>query len=498
MAKLLQNSFARAIRESLLRFWRRDSTTRFVERCCTAWQGLLHKTEKAFDKTEPRSHDFAPALLRIHESPPSPIGRLVLRVLAGLLGVLFLWSVLGKLDIVSVAEGKLIPHTFLKIVQPAESGIVQEILVKEGEKVTAGQVLMRMDTAISEADIRSLGADYQRKMLTLRRIDAELAEGEFKTEPGDAAALFAEVEAQYIANRAALDASLAEEGSRLEKAKNDLLAAKEVRAKLADVLPYYQSQEEAFKTLAGQGYAGGLQASDKRRERVEKEQELRTQEHLIESAQAGVAESEKKIAQIVSDYRRRLYVERNEVQGQVEKLEQDIAKQEHRRDLLELKAPEAGIVKDLATHTIGTVTQPGTVLLTLVPLDEKLDAEVWISNQDRGFVNPGQAVKLKLAAFPFQKYGMVEGVVEHISADAADASGSPGQNAPAERNGRNAPLAYKALISLKKMTIPVEDRDQLLAAGMQVNAEILIGRRTVLEYLLSPVQKVVHEAARER
>ncbi|WP_415519761.1 MAG: HlyD family type I secretion periplasmic adaptor subunit [Desulfovibrio aminophilus] len=497
--RFLQRPFVRAIRDACCNLRQRKTIVRVVERCCSVWFTLREKTERFFDKTEPRNNDFAPALLRIHESSPSPIGRLVLRVLAGLLGVLFLWSVLGKLDIVSVAEGKLVPHTFLKIVQPAESGIVREILVKEGQTVAAGQVLMRMDTAISEADIRSLEADYERKMLTLRRIDAELAAAPaFKAESGDPPTLFTEIEAQFVANRAALEAALAEETSRLEKAKNDLLATKEVRAKLADVLPYYQSQEAAFNKLAGEGYAGTLQASDKRRERVEKEQELRTQEHLIESAQAGVTESEKKVAQIVSDYRRRLHTERNEVQGQLEKLEQDIAKQEHRRDLLELKAPGDGIVKDLATHTVGTVTQPGTVLLTLVPLDEVLDAEVWIPNQDRGFVAPEQSVKLKFAAFPFQKYGMIEGVVERISADAADSSGTTPQTNSVDRNARNTPLSYKAIVSLKKMSIAVDDHDQPLSAGMQVSAEILIGRRTVLEYLLSPVQKAVHESARER
>jgi HlyD family secretion protein len=174
-----------------------------------------------------------------------------------------------------------------------------------------------------------------------------------------------------------------------------------------------------------------------------------------------------------------------------------VAKQTHRKNLLELKAPNDGIVKDLATHTAGTVVQPGTVLLTLVPQDDILRAEVWVTNEDIGFVRPGQTVKLKLAAFPFQKYGMARGVVEHISADAADSS-TNNSAPPADRSGRSMPLVYKALVAIQSMSLEMSGERYKLSAGMQTNAEILLGTRTVAEYLLSPVQKAWHEAARER
>jgi HlyD family secretion protein len=158
---------------------------------------------------------------------------------------------------------------------------------------------------------------------------------------------------------------------------------------------------------------------------------------------------------------------------------------------------DTAIVKDLATHTAGTVVQPGTVLLTLVPKEETLRAEVWVSNEDIGFVRKGQVVKLKLAAFPFQKYGMVEGTVEHVSADSADnnTSNSPGQN---DKTGNTPPLVYKALVTLKAMHLEMDGERFPLGAGMQASVEILLGRRTVVEYLLSPVQKAFHEAGRER
>ncbi len=429
---------------------------------------------------------------------PNPLGRAVLKALAILLGLLLLWALIGKLDIVAVAEGKLVPQSYLKIVQPSEAGIVKEILVREGQAVKTGQVLMRMDTLIADADARSIGAEYQRKRLTLRRIDAELANRPFRVEPDDSPGLAKEIEAQYRANRAALESALAEEKSRLVKARFDLSSAEQVKAKLAATLPHYQEQESAYEKLVQRGFVGGIMASDKRRERIEKEQELRSQEFMVESTRAGVMQSEKKLVQIDSDYRRQLHAERNDAQNTFDKLSQEFAKQTHKQELLELKAPHDSIVKDIATHTAGTVVQPGTVLLTLVPQQEVLRAEVWVSNEDIGFVREGQPVKVKLVAFPFQKYGMVEGKVEHVSADAADSNTGNGNTPAADKSGKAPPPLYKALVALKSMYLDAEGERFYLGAGMQANAEILLGTRTVMEYLLSPVRKAWHEAARER
>lgn len=456
---------------------------------------------KFLSRTDADHLEFAPPLLRLQQSAPNPLGRKVLWTILILVVCLILWALIGRLDIVATAEGKLVPHSYVKIVQPAEAGIVKEILVREGETVKAGQVLMRMDALITEADATSLQAESARKRMALRRIDAELSGKPFRTEASDPADLAREIEAQHRANRASLDAALAEERSRLVKAKQDLSAAEAVRDKLSETLPHYRQQDKAYEKLVKDGFAGHLMGSDKRRERIEKEQELVTQLHVIESARASAVQSEKKLAQIETDYRRQLHAERNETQAAVDKLGQEIAKQTHRKSLLELKAPQDGVIKDLATHTAGTVVQPGTVMLTLVPRDESLRAEVWVSNDDIGFVYPGQKVKLKFAAFSFQKYGMAEGVVEHVSADAADGfANSAANNAtPAtDKTGRSMPLGYKALVTLKSMTLEMNGESFKLAAGMQTNAEILLGTRSVAEYLLSPVQKAWHEAARER
>ena len=235
--------------------------------------------------------------------------------------------------------------------------------------------------------------------------------------------------------------------------------------------------------------------SDKRRERIEKEQELATQGHLIASAQASIDQSQKKLKQIEADYVRQLHAERNEAQAQIDKLAKEQEKQQHRRELLELKAPQDGVIKDLATHTSGTVVQPGTVLASLVPREEKLKAEVWVSNEDIGFVRPGQPVKLKFAAYTFQKYGMGQGTVEHVSADAQseEEARDKGQQGAGQRS-----LRYKALVTLDASALETDGVKYPLSVGMQSTAEILLGDRTVAQYLLSPVKKAWHEAGRER
>ncbi|TAK81596.1 MAG: HlyD family type I secretion periplasmic adaptor subunit [Betaproteobacteria bacterium] len=443
--------------------------------------------------------DFSPPLLRIQETPPAPLGGWLLRTLIALLACVLLWAAFGPLDIVAVADGKLVPSGYLKIVQPAEQGIVREILVQEGEQVTPGQILIRMDPVLTAADVKAVQAEHDNKRLALRRIDAQLLGKKFSTQNDDPPELAAQLAAQYAANVRAYENALAQERSLLDKARQDLAAALETKTKLEQVLPHYVEQEKAFEKLTRDGFAGRIMYTDKRRERIEKEQDLRAQEFIIRSNQALIDQSEKKIAQISADYRRQLQTERVETAAQYEKARQELAKQAHRQELLELRAPEAGTVKDLATHTIGTVAMPGTILMTLVPRGEQLLAEVWVSNQDVGFVREGQPVKVKLAAFQFTKYGMVEGSVRKVSADATEApSPNTRSDALTGRDRPMGPLAYRAIVELKSQHLDADGERYALAPGMQVAAEINLGTRSVLEYLLSPVRKAFHEAARER
>lgn len=444
------------------------------------------------------SLEFSAPLLRIQDTPPSPLAGWFLRLLMFFFACIASWAVFGRLDIVAVADGKLVPEGYLKIVQPAEQGVVKDILVKEGQRVKAGEVLIRMDSVLSNADAGTLRHDFHHRRMALHRIDAELAGEGLVAQQGVPASIHAAVQAQYAANVHAYQNALAQEQALREKANHDLAAARETKAKLEQTLPHYVAQEAAYAKLSKDGFAGNLMATDKQRERIEREQDLRTQEYVIRSNLALLAQSERKIAQITADYRRQLRTERVEVATQFGKTSQELAKIEHRQGLLELRAPQDGTVKDLATHTAGTVAAPGTILMTLVPRHDSVFAEVWLGNQDVGFVRPGQDVKIKLATFPFQKYGMVHGKVVQVGADASE-SPSPGSR-PDMSGGRDRPatLAFRTLVKLDSQNLAVDAGSHPVAAGMQVSAEINLGTRSILEYLLSPVQKAFHEAGRER
>ena len=442
-------------------------------------------------------HDFHPALIRLQQSAPNPLGRTVLWVVLGFLALILGWSLIARLDIVAVADGKLVPSSYLKIVQPVEAGVVKEILVREGEVVREGQVLMRMDAVLSDADLRTMTAEFQARRLALKRIDAQLNGRQLLRGVDDNPDAFAKVQAQFAANKVSYESALAQERSVLQKARHELAAATEVRSKLRQTLPHYREQEAAYEKLVRDGFAGKIVYTDKQRERIEKEQDLNAQEAAILSARASIEQSERRLAQITADYRKQLESERAETAPLAERSSQDLRKQEHKHRLLELKAPQEGVVKDLATHTVGTVASPGTILMTLVPKEEALRAEVWVRNDDVGFVQPGQRVRLKLATFTFQKYGFVEGEVLRVSADAAE-QGADAQAPTASRGRATSPLAYKTLVHLNTQTLAHEGRSLRLQPGMQVSAEVHLGTRTAMEYLLSPVQKAWHEAARER
>ncbi len=436
--------------------------------------------------------DFSPAILRLQREPPSPLPRVVLYALGALLGSVAVWSVIGRLDIIAVAPGRLVPVSYVKVVQPVDAGIIKEILVREGDAVKAGQVMVRMDPQVSNADGRQLLAQRRAAGLALRRIDAELAGVEPKQEPDDLPELFAQMLAQYRARRQAHVDAVEAEQAVLAKAQQDLRAALETESKLQQTLPIYQDQERSWRQLQKEGFAGRLLAEDRKRVRIEVEQELKAQGHAIAGLRASIQQSRKRIAELESNYRQLLYNERVEATAQYEKTEQDWQKQAIRQEALELKAPQDGIVKDLATHTEGAVLSPGTVLLTIVPADEPLRAEVWVGNEDRGFVREGQTVRLKIHPYPFQKYGMLEGVVKRVSADASEQS---------EREAKDAAAAgykFRSIVELKSQVLESDGVRHPLTPGMQVDAEIALGERSVLEYILSPVRKAFHEAARER
>ena len=440
----------------------------------------------------PEVAEFSPGLLAITQSPMPKLPRAIFYTVAVLFSILLAWAIFAKVDIVAMADGKLVPTTYTKIVQPVEAGVVADILVREGDKVQAGQVLIRLDTTLAGADGRSLASELALKRLTLRRVDSVLAGQMLTTVIGDDPAMLAQVQAQANAHRQAFTDSVAQEVATRERAQNELNGARETFTKLQTTLPGYEQSAQAHKKLVAESFFSPIAGNDKEREAIEKSQDLKAQAATVQGLQATINAQDKKIAGLTSTFRSQLLIERTEAMGQLAKLEQEAQKMGYKTGLLELKAPQAGIVKDVATTSKGAVVQPGMVLLTLVPKGESLLAEVQVKNEDVGFVQTGQLVRIKVAAYPFQKYGLIEGRIQTLAPDA---------QAPNSQNP-NMPQGYKAIVALDTQFIESLNGNAAqrkgLESGMQVVAEIHQGRRTIMEYLLSPVQKVANEAGRER
>ena len=435
----------------------------------------------------------------IQTEAPAQLGRIVLWAICLLCLILFVWASIGKLDIVITADGKLTPQSLLKIVQPAQAGIVKEILVKEGDSVTAGQILARLDPTEASADKAGLSADLAINRMQERRIVAELKGNVFSTKAGDDSVMFAQVQGQYFARRKSQLDALDQERAMLQKAQSERTSAQQILAKLTQTLPIYQQTAQAYQKLEKEGFYGSLASAEKQRDAIEKSKDLDAQTATVQALGATIDAQNKRIAQIQSANQTELQKELADVRQRIEQLRPNLEKSNYREALMELKAPQAGTVKDLTTTTIGAVVQPGSVLLTLVPADEKLFADVAIKNEDIGFVQTGQSVQIKLAAFPFQKYGLIAGKVVHVSADASDPN-QAGNNQPNQQSPAASMPIYKARIALEEQYLrsPVDNKKFNTNAGMQVAVEIHQGRRTVMEYLLSPVTKSVQEAGREK
>jgi HlyD family secretion protein len=445
--------------------------------------------------------DFAPGLLSIQEDPPRRLPRTVLYVVIALFVIALLWMAVGRIDIVATATGQLKPQTYVKIVQPADSGIVERILVHEDEHVRAGQVLMRMDPGIADADSKTLQTKLALSALRLRRIDAELSGGRMVRRASDPPDLYRQVERQLRAHRQAYLQALDQARDDLSKAKGDFAAAKQVLVKLKEVTPILRRQADAYAGMGKEGYVPAMTVDDKQRAYLQSAQDLSAQRDTVQGLAAAVAAARRRVAQVTAKYRSALHDEWVATEGKYRTLQQDWAKQQHKNALLELRAPQAGIVQNLATHTVGTVVSPGTVLLSLVPDSEPLIAVVRIKNADVGFVHVHQKVRVKIAAYPFERYGMLDGTVLDVSPDASS-GGNGGNSASRNNNASNSAVppttSYKALIALDSQSLNSGQSKLPLVAGMQVSAEIVEGKRSVLEYLLSPVAKTLDNSGRER
>jgi HlyD family secretion protein len=435
--------------------------------------------------------DFAPDLLSIQSKPPERLPRAILVVVLLLVASVVIWAALAQRDLVVVAEGRLVPQTFSKVVQAPEGGVIAAILVRDGEVVAAGQPVVRIDARLSEADQRSLRNDVETWQASLHFIEAELAGRPVGRLHAERPEIVSAVRSRFDARRQAMLDAVAQETANVQRASADLGTAEQSLAKIQQVLPTYEQSADAYEKLRTEGFVGELAAAEKRREASEKSLDLKVQSAAVDSQRAALRQAQSHLASARSEYRRQLENEQSELLQQLRRGKEELIKAEVKTTLMELRAPQAGVVKDLNVAAVGAVVAAGAPILTIVPSQESLQGEVLLKNEDVGFVATGQPVQIKVAAFPFQRYGLLKGRIALVSADSAD----PKLNA----TGQPPNLTYRALVRLETSQLKDSEGQALaLTPGMVIAAEVNLGQQSVLSYLLSPIRKTAAEAARER
>jgi hemolysin D len=432
---------------------------------------------------------FLPAALEVVETPPSPHGRAVMWVIIAAAVTALGWSCLAKVEMVAVAEGRLVPTGRLRSVEALEPGLVRNISVREGQHVAAGQVLIELDPTQAGADARSATTELTTAGLTLARSNALLAyAGGQKSElqaPVDAAPSAVQAERQLVSAR--ISAYEAKRGSIEERRIGAEASARSAAAEIVKqerTLPILKSQLDDQVVLESKGFGARQKVLQLQQQIITVEQDIVSQRARQDEARAQVASLNRDAAELREQFITQAAQERSEAEGLAATRADNFNKADQKLKLQTLSSPVSGTIQSVAVTTLGEVVESGKPIVTLVPDGEALVVEALMLNKDVGFVHVGAPVVVKLEAYPFTRYGTIEGTVTEISPDAI----------VDEKRG----LVFPVRIKLAQSQFKVEGQSRPLFSGMSVSAEIVTGKRRVISYIWSPVSKAVSEAGRER
>jgi HlyD family secretion protein len=466
----------------------------YISKASAKALALVRRRSAPNDPTLPAILEFQwPSTAIVNAIPPRSARRIIW-IVASMVIALIAIAGLIPVDRVVTARGIVVSKAPTILVQPLETAIVRSIDVREGQRVKAGQVLARLDSTFASADFGALTAQVSRLEAETSRLQAEADGKPFVYSGNDPnwllqASIYGYRKAQFDAKMDNYTHKLDELTALISRAQSDA-AGYRARLGVAQNIERMRKQLEAEQ--AGSKLSS-LQASDAR---AEMERALSNANQTTEGAKrdqaALAAERDAFVRGSQGDVSQQLA----ETQGKLNDARELLNKAKLRRQLVELHAEGDAIVQSVAKVSVGSVLQSGEQLITLVPDEAPLEVEANISGTDNGFVHVNDPVVIKFDTFAYSQYGMAEGAVRVISPDSFTAQTEarhPTSAVPV--SGTEA--FYRARITLEKVALHDVPAGFQLIPGMPVTADIKVGKRTVLQYLLGLILPVTREGMRE-
>jgi HlyD family type I secretion membrane fusion protein len=432
------------------------------------------------------SHEALNGAIELEERPPPESLTRLVGILCALMIFVVLWSVVTRVDVVVRAGGAVLPAGDIIAIQHAEGGNVAEILVSDGEAVTAGQPLIKLAPSVTQAEQNRLLARRAALLLTIER-ERAVAEGRAPDFGGVVVGHEAQKLEQELLYKAAREAGREQRNvlaSQLaQRRAEDERLLTQIRALERDAA----IAEEELRVRKGL-FKKGLTTRDRYYSAQRDASDLQARLANLRGERAelanSIAEAQHKLAELDSDMRARAREKISQSLAELEEVEQALASASDRTRRLTITAPVDGIVKGLVAKSLNAVIRPGEMIAEIVPVNERMVVKAHVRPQDIGQVRVGDPVEVRVLTFDFTTYGSLDGTVERISASTFQ--------------GEDGQAYYSAIIALKKAYFGKDPRLARVFPGMTAEIDIKTGRRSIMSYLLKPVTRGWNSAFRER
>lgn len=431
--------------------------------------------------------EYLPDADEIERSPVPPFAQITLRVLFAALASFAIWASFSQLDEVIVAQGRLVNPLPNVVVQPLETSIVQTVDVRVGQVVKKGDKLASLDATFAQADETQLQTKLNSLETQVQSLNRELL-GEVAPGATGMSAdgqLQANLSFERRANYKAQQMKMAETAAKLRAA---LATNRQDQQFVASRLKSLKEIETMQEKMVAQKIGAPLQLLEAQQRSKEVERDLELTRSREQEIRRELSAFESERVAFEKNWRQKAMEDMLTLSRERDAVKEQLQKADKRSRLVTLVSPADAVVLEIAKLSPGSIVKEAETFFTLVPLNVTLEAEVHIDSTDVGYIKLGDAVHVKLDAFPFQRHGILDAKVRTLSEDAfrKDTQTKTGGDA-----------YYVSRITLEKMNLKNMLESSRLLPGMTLSAEIVVGKRTVMSYLAWPLMKGLGEAVRE-